>query len=349
MKKTSSSCAPIESADTAYKYKQLALEYITNVDDIIAQDDPVQWYHDYVEPMQSYGITWVIDAGPRVSESKGTIEVQALWTSLSEREFAYHTWSNFHFCTTANSDIVANFRYHGITREAGEIVNEGIFGFVQLTIKTDEGRADLITEVITIRNEMYTVTSESSAKQEEDSTATTTVTSRLLKGGKGKNQKQRNCADFSGKWITNPSSPMTSVSKSVVVGNDGTEGISTSEDVWLLQIELEIVEDGSSLEGCLLSGNNACQLASFDDETGKWIATGDYTPHPVVGYVTGNKASLIQIPSYESVGLVNANIQLEMAGDNMISWSLIASGVSGDLPGMEGDMILAAASTAHRA
>merc|ERR1740121_3478769 len=58
-----SSCVPITSADVAYKYKQLVLEYITNVDDIILhKDDSIEWYDNYVQPMQSNGIIWTINA-----------------------------------------------------------------------------------------------------------------------------------------------------------------------------------------------------------------------------------------------------------------------------------------------
>lgn len=153
------SCEPMESAQDAYKYRDIVLEYLRNVDDIAVEaDDPTEWYNEYIQPLESGGIAWNIDAGPRIEVIKGTDAVRGLWESFGDREFAYHTWSNFVECTKPNGDAVVALRYHGVTREGGSgdhSGNEDIFGHVEITIKTDEGddREDLITEVYAKRSE----------------------------------------------------------------------------------------------------------------------------------------------------------------------------------------------------
>ena len=168
-----SNCQPIQSADEAFKYEQLVLEYVSNIDDIVTigtnEDDTAAtsadaaalYYLEHIEPMESNGIVWIIDAGPRVSEVKGSKEVLAIWESFATgRDFSHHTWSNFRFCTKPNGDVIVTFRYHGVVREKdGKSDNniENIFGSIQATIRTDGDRSNLITQFIVKRNDSYTV------------------------------------------------------------------------------------------------------------------------------------------------------------------------------------------------
>ena len=75
-----SNCQSIQSADEAFKYEQLVLEYVSNINDIVtigtnkddtaatSADAATLYYLEHIKPMESNGIVWIIDAGPRVSK-----------------------------------------------------------------------------------------------------------------------------------------------------------------------------------------------------------------------------------------------------------------------------------------
>ena len=168
-----SNCQSIQSADEAFKYEQLVLEYVSNINDIVtigtnkddtaatSADAATLYYLEHIKPMESNGIVWIIDAGPRVSKVKGSKEVLAIWESFATGpDFSHHMWSNFRFCTKPNGDVIVTFRYHGVVREKdGKSDNniENIFGSIQATIRTDRDRSNLITQFIVKRKDSYTV------------------------------------------------------------------------------------------------------------------------------------------------------------------------------------------------
>lgn len=135
------------SSRTAYKYQQLAQDYLTNVDDIATvADDAEDWYEEVVAPFQTKSVKWKIVAGDRISNVEGKEAVGNIFRSLSTREFAFHQWSHWEVCEASNDDIVVKCRYHGVVREDGA-GNQDIFGTILVRFKTRRSRKGLITEV----------------------------------------------------------------------------------------------------------------------------------------------------------------------------------------------------------
>lgn len=137
------------------------------------------------------------------------------------------------------------------------------------------------------------------------------------------------CADFSGVWLSASDQPITAI----YLMQDKEGSVDTYDKHFTLNLTLQ-QEPGS----CLVRGENAC--SEIDETTGQ--TDGNPFVHPVVGYISGNTATLIQSPTAKGVvGLKNAQIMLRKSSadaDDMV-WHIIGNGLGSAGGVKEGDLL----------
>lgn len=137
----------VADGDTAYTYQRKTSSYLKQIDNIVNEliEEFSEFYESNIASMQTDDIIWDIQAGSRVDQLEGKEEVEGLWTSFAQREFAFHTLSNFEVDEVLDNKIQVKLRYHGVIMEGNNDNFEDIFGMV--TVRYDDIVDGLIEHV----------------------------------------------------------------------------------------------------------------------------------------------------------------------------------------------------------